>query len=194
MPSSTITVARRRGDRSTAVQNFVACARQQAREVMATRAPSESIKSRRVWFPDCRDRIDLDFSLSDCSLFCRRTYWPRARHQPASGRLLLLIEFSLYDFSLLRFCQRGRWRAFDRAKIQAYCEIADLGGQLVEAAQEKDEKKTDALMQRIDELEKILGPEYPALFNHLYEADQNSKDVQDILSMFAGLLDQSCPD
>ena len=82
----------------------------------------------------------------------------------------------------------------DRAKIQAYCEIADLGGQLVEAAQEKDEKKTDALMQRIDELEKILGPEYPALFNHLYEADQNSKDVQDILSMFAGLLDQSCPD
>ena len=82
----------------------------------------------------------------------------------------------------------------DRAKIQAYCEIADLGGQLVEAAQEKDEKKTDALMQRIDELEKILGPEYPALFNHLYEADQNSKDVQDVLSMFAGLLDQSCPD
>ena len=74
----------------------------------------------------------------------------------------------------------------DRAKIRAYCEIADLGEQLVEATQEKDEKKTDALMQRIDELEKILGPEYPALFNHLYEADQNSEDVQDILSMFAG--------
>jgi hypothetical protein len=74
----------------------------------------------------------------------------------------------------------------DTLKIQAYCEIADLGGQLVEAAQEKDEKKTDALMQSIDELEKVLGPEYPALFNHLYEADQNSKDVQDILSMFAG--------
>ena len=45
----------------------------------------------------------------------------------------------------------------DRAKIQAYCEIADLGGQLVEAAQEKDEKKTDALMQRIDELKKNTG-------------------------------------
>jgi hypothetical protein len=82
----------------------------------------------------------------------------------------------------------------DRAKIQAYCEIADLGEQLVEATQEKDEKKSHALMQRIDELEKILGPDYPALFNHLYEADQNSEDVQDILSMFAGLLDQSCPD
>jgi hypothetical protein len=71
----------------------------------------------------------------------------------------------------------------DTLKIQAYCEIADLGGQLVEAAQEKDEKKTDALMRRIDELEKILGPEYPALFNHLYEADQNSKDVEDICSL-----------
>jgi hypothetical protein len=80
----------------------------------------------------------------------------------------------------------------DKAKIEAYCEVADLGGQAVEAAQEKDEKKADALMQRIDELEKILGPEYPALFNALYDADPNSEDVQDILSMFA-MLDQSCP-
>jgi hypothetical protein len=80
----------------------------------------------------------------------------------------------------------------DRAKIEAYCEVTDLGGQAVEAAQEKDEKKADALIQRVDELEKILGPEYPALFNALYDADPNSKDVQDILSMFA-MLDQSCP-
>ncbi len=81
----------------------------------------------------------------------------------------------------------------DKAKIAAYCEVTDLGGQAVEAAQEKDEKKADALMQRVDELEKILGPEYPALFNALYDADPNSEDVQDILSMFA-MLDQSCPD
>jgi hypothetical protein len=81
----------------------------------------------------------------------------------------------------------------NKAKIEAYCELTGLGGQVVEAAQEKDEKKADALMQRIEELEKILGPEYPALFNALYDADPNSKDVQDILSMFA-MLDQSCPD
>ena len=80
-----------------------------------------------------------------------------------------------------------------KAKIKAYCEITDLGGQVVEAAQEKDEKKADALMQRMDELEKILGPEYTALFDALYEADSNSKDVQDILSMFA-MLDQLCPE
>jgi hypothetical protein len=79
-----------------------------------------------------------------------------------------------------------------RAKMQAYCEVTDLGEQLVEAAEEKDEKKADALMERIDELEKILGPEYPALFNALYEADPNSKDIQDILAMF-DRLDESCP-
>jgi hypothetical protein len=71
----------------------------------------------------------------------------------------------------------------DQAKIEAYCEVTDLGGQAVEAAQEKDEKKADALMQRVDELEKILGPEYPALFNALYDADPNSKDVQDLVDV-----------
>jgi hypothetical protein len=81
----------------------------------------------------------------------------------------------------------------DDTKFRAYCEITNLGGQLVEAALNKDKKKTDALMQRADQLEKILGPEYPALFNALYEADPDSKDVQDILAMFA-TLDQSCPD
>ena len=47
----------------------------------------------------------------------------------------------------------------DKAKIQANCEIADLGPQMVEAALEKDEKKADALTQRGVELEKVLGPE-----------------------------------
>jgi hypothetical protein len=80
----------------------------------------------------------------------------------------------------------------EKAKIQAYCEITELGGQIVEAAQEKDEKKADALMERMDELEKILGPEYRALFDALCEADPNSKDVQAMLSMF-DKLDDSCP-
>jgi len=44
----------------------------------------------------------------------------------------------------------------DKAKIVAYCEVTTLGGQAVEAAQEKNEKKADALMH---------SPEHPALFN-----------------------------
>jgi len=66
------------------------------------------------------------------------------------------------------------------------------GGQMVEAAHEKDSKKAEALSQRVDDLEKQLGPEYHALFDALYDADPNSKDVQDILSMF-NKLDESCP-
>jgi hypothetical protein len=80
----------------------------------------------------------------------------------------------------------------DKAKTQAYCQINSLGGQMVEAAQEKDSKKAEALFQVIDDLEKQLGPEYHALFDTLYDADPYSKDVQDILSMFNS-LDESCP-
>jgi hypothetical protein len=80
----------------------------------------------------------------------------------------------------------------DKAKTQAYCQINSLGGQMVEAAQKKDSNKAEALFQRVDDLEKQLGPEYHALFDALYDADPNSKNVQDILSMF-NKLDESCP-
>ena len=62
----------------------------------------------------------------------------------------------------------------DKAKSRAYCELTSLGGQLVEAAEEKDEKKANALMAKVDELEKVIGSEYHSLFDALYEADQNS--------------------
>ena len=80
----------------------------------------------------------------------------------------------------------------DKAKTQVYCQINSLGGQMVEAAQEKDSKKAEALFQRVDDLEKQLGPEYHALFDVLYDADPYSKDVQDVSSMFDS-LDESCP-
>jgi hypothetical protein len=79
-----------------------------------------------------------------------------------------------------------------KAKTEAYCQITDLGAPIVEAAQEKNEKKAEALMQRINEFEKILGPEYTRLFNALYEADPNSEVVQDILLVFA-MLDGPVP-
>jgi hypothetical protein len=59
-----------------------------------------------------------------------------------------------------------------------------LSGQIDQAARQKDTKKVDALSQRADELEKQLGPEYRTLFDALNDADPDSKDVQDILSMF----------
>jgi hypothetical protein len=80
----------------------------------------------------------------------------------------------------------------DKAKTQAYCQINSLGGEIDMAVQAKDEQKADALTKKINGLEKQLGPEYLALFDALNDADQDSKDFQDILSMFDS-LDQSCP-
>src|SRR5215467_8026029 len=55
----------------------------------------------------------------------------------------------------------------DKAKTQAYCQINSLGGQRVEAAQEKDSEKAEALFERVDDLEKQLDPQYRALFDAL---------------------------
>jgi hypothetical protein len=80
----------------------------------------------------------------------------------------------------------------DKSKTLAYCQINGLSKPMVEALQEKNDKKAEELFQKIDELEDQLGPEYHALFNALYDADPNSKDVQEILSML-DMLDESCP-
>jgi len=76
----------------------------------------------------------------------------------------------------------------DKAKSQAHCQISSLGREIDLAAQQK----ADALTKKINDLEKQLGPEYVALFDALNNADSNSKDFQDIMSLFDN-LDKSCP-
>jgi DNA repair ATPase RecN len=80
----------------------------------------------------------------------------------------------------------------DKSKTQAYCQIADLGEQMDQAVKERDKKKFEELAQRIKEGEKQLGPEYLALIDVVRDMDQNSKDVEEIASMF-DKLDESCP-
>ena len=80
----------------------------------------------------------------------------------------------------------------DKAKLRAYCQINSLSNSTIEAIQEKNNEKAEELFERIDELEKQLGPEYHTLFNALYDADPNSKDTQQIFSML-DRLDESCP-
>ena len=76
----------------------------------------------------------------------------------------------------------------DKAKTQAYCQIAHLGEQI---DREKDSKKAEALFQKMSELEKQLGPEYLALIEATKDVDPNSKDGQEIVSIF-DKLDSSC--
>jgi len=55
-----------------------------------------------------------------------------------------------------------------------------------------DKKKLDELSQKIERLEKILGPEYVALMDGLQKlAPENSKRAAEILLQFAA-LDRLC--
>jgi len=81
----------------------------------------------------------------------------------------------------------------DKAKMQTYCQIADLGEQLDEVDQEKDSKTANALLQKMDELQKKLGPEVVALLDGLKDVDPNSPDDQEIASIIES-LDESSQD
>jgi len=81
----------------------------------------------------------------------------------------------------------------DKAKTQAYCQIIDLTAQLDQANREKDRKKAKALSQKMDQLQKQLGPEFRALVNGLNRVDLNSQDDREITSIIQS-LNQSCPE
>jgi len=81
----------------------------------------------------------------------------------------------------------------DKAKMQTYCQIAELSEQLDEVDQEKDSKTANALLQKMNELQKKLGPEVVALLDGLKDVDPNSRDGQEIASIIES-LDESCQD
>jgi hypothetical protein len=80
----------------------------------------------------------------------------------------------------------------NKAKTQAYCQIAIVGEQMNQAIQVKDKKKFDELAQKLPELEKSLGPEYLGLVESLGKVNLPPKDGQEIVSIF-DTLDASCP-
>jgi hypothetical protein len=64
----------------------------------------------------------------------------------------------------------------DKAKMQAYCDMAKIGDQVDDAAQKKDMKKADELNQKMDDLAKKLGPEYNAMMAALQDTRRWSGD------------------
>jgi hypothetical protein len=80
----------------------------------------------------------------------------------------------------------------DKAKTQAYCQIAIVGEQMSQAVVAKDKNKFDELAQKLPELEKTVGPEYLGLIASLGKANLPPKDGQEIVSIF-DTLDASCP-
>jgi ABC-type transporter Mla subunit MlaD len=81
----------------------------------------------------------------------------------------------------------------DKTRTQTYCQILDLTAQLARANREKDSKKTKALSQKMDQVQKSLGPEFVALVKGLNRIDLNSPDGREI-ALIIQSLNQSCPD
>ena len=80
----------------------------------------------------------------------------------------------------------------DKAKIQTNCEINKVSDQMNEAYGKNDKKTVDELSQKIERLEKILGPEYVALMDGLQKlGPDDKKRVAEILLQFAA-LDRLC--
>lgn len=73
----------------------------------------------------------------------------------------------------------------DKTKTQTYCQIHDLSEQLIQAVQEKDRKKANALAEKIAELYKKMGPEFAALNDIKKHVDLNSRDGKEIASIVA---------
>jgi ABC-type transporter Mla subunit MlaD len=80
----------------------------------------------------------------------------------------------------------------DKTKTQTYCQIYDLSEQLLQAVQEKDIKKANALAEKIAKLNKKMGPEFAALIDIEKQVDLDSRDGQEIASIVAS-LGESCP-
>jgi hypothetical protein len=80
----------------------------------------------------------------------------------------------------------------DKAKIQTYCEIQTIGEQMERAYEKRNLKLVDVLLQKIEALEEMLGPEYVALMDGLQDIDpEKDKLGVEIMSMF-GELDRQC--
>ena len=76
----------------------------------------------------------------------------------------------------------------DKAKTQTYCDIRKLGEQIGQAYENRDFKLLAELSDKIETLEKTLGPEYAALVEGLEQLDpENDKLGAEIMSEFEAL-------
>lgn len=92
----------------------------------------------------------------------------------------------------------------DKHKTQTYCEILDLERQLADQEEnntkkknkkkdkDKDKKKIETLSQKINQLQKKVGPEFVTLDNILKGLDLTSPDGREI-ALIIQSLNETCP-
>jgi hypothetical protein len=80
----------------------------------------------------------------------------------------------------------------DKAKSRTYCNIKKLGKQMERAYEERNIKLVDELSQKIESLEKTLGPEYVALVDRLGAIDPENDKLADEITLLFEPLDKRC--
>jgi hypothetical protein len=78
----------------------------------------------------------------------------------------------------------------DKRKSQTYCKIVELNDQI---DQQEDPIEAQVLTQKRDKLEEKLGRRYIALVTGVMSIDKDSRDYQQIASIFEP-LDRLCED
>jgi len=79
----------------------------------------------------------------------------------------------------------------DKAKAQAYCQLAKLNDQMAAADQRKDQKALETLGKQADELSQKIGPEYAKLMDGLDQIDPESSEGKQFDALLAP-LDKLC--
>ena len=79
----------------------------------------------------------------------------------------------------------------DKVKMQAYCDLTKLEGQVEAAAQKNDAKTLEALNKQANALLDKLGPEYFKLMDGLEQVDPKSSEAKEFMSILSE-LDKSC--
>jgi len=76
----------------------------------------------------------------------------------------------------------------DKAKTQTFCDMQKLAEQIRVAHEKKDNKTVEELFEKIETLEKALGPEYAALIDGIQDVAENDELRAEFVSAFEALV------
>jgi hypothetical protein len=79
----------------------------------------------------------------------------------------------------------------DKVKMQAYCDLTKLEGEVEAPNQKNDTKTLEALNKQAEALVDKLGPEYYKLMDGLEQVDPKSSEAKEFMSILSE-LDKPC--
>jgi len=80
----------------------------------------------------------------------------------------------------------------DKAKLDAYCRLANIQQQMGTLDEKKDARKLQALGQQADAEAQKLGPDFEKMMDGLEQVDENSAEGKKFAAIL-GTLDTKCP-